>query len=413
MSEPLATRSYRTLDPERLIGAAEFRDRQEMARAEAARLGLGGLVVYSRGGGPVDMSADVFYLANHYSQQPYMSDHVGIGRARSHGVLIIPVSGPTTLVVDVPWWRRDLVVADDVRAGNDVTGVTADAIRGLRLDTSRLGVVGASSMTAAAYLGLAAELPSAELERVDDLVERHRVHKSPAEVVALRAAIELGVDAVRAAFETVTPGMTEAVAVAAAAEVVAREGGVLYDAACASGTHADLFTWARVPSSDPRRPLAVGDMFHMDCYGAFGGYFWDFGRTRIVGDDPSPIQRGLVDTAIDIVDAVCTAIRPGITAGEAQAVGAAVMASSPVIASLPPAEGETEGFPAVGHGIGLGWEGPWLTVDDPMVLEPGMAIAVETIVGHPSVGGGFFEENGIVTDTGFEVLTSSVPRRWW
>ena len=89
------------------------------------------------------------------------------------------------------------------------------------------------------------------------------------------------------------------------------------------------------------------------------------------------------------------------------------MAASPVIAAFPPAEGETEGFPAVGHGIGLGWEGPWLTPDDATAFEPGMAIAVETIVGHPAVGGGFFEENGIVTDTGFEVLTTGASRRWW
>jgi Xaa-Pro aminopeptidase len=413
MSAALPPRTYRTLDPERLIAPAEFRVRQDRARAEAERLGLDGLVVYSRGGGPVDMFADVFYLANHYSQQPYMSDHVGIGRARSHGVLVIPVAGPTTLVVDIPWWRSDLVVADDVRAGNDVTGVTADAIRGLGLASGRLGIVGASSMTAAAWLGLVDEVPGAELVRVDDLIERQRVHKSPAEVIALRAAIELGVDAVNAAFDAVRPGTTEAAAVAAAAEVIAREGGVLYDAACASGVHADQFTWARVPSADARRPLAVGDTFHMDCYGAFGGYFWDFGRTRIVGDDPTPTQRGLLDTAIEIVDAVCAAIRPGMTAGQVQAVGAEVMASSPVIAALPASESDTEGFPAVGHGIGLGWEGPWLAPGDPLVIEPGMAIAVETIVGHPSVGGAFFEENGVVTDTGFEVLTSPVPRRWW
>jgi Xaa-Pro aminopeptidase len=405
--------SYRGLDPERLIPATEYRDRQDRARAEAERLGLAGLVVYSRGGGPIDMSADVFYLANHYSQQPYMSDHVGIGRARSHGVLIIPVTGPTTLIVDVPWWRRDLVVADAVRPGNDVTGLVADAMGSLGLASGRVGVVGTSSMTAAAYLGLVGEVPSVDLVRVDDLVERLRIHKSPSEVIALRAAIALGVDAVRAAFDVIQPGVTEADAAAVAAEIVAREGGVLYDAACASGVHADQFTWARVPSSDARRPLAAGDIFHMDCYGAFGGYFWDFGRTRIVGDEPTESQRGLVETAIEIVDAVCAAIRPGVNAREAHAAGAAVMAASPVIAALPPAEGETEGFPAVGHGIGLGWEGPWLTPDDATVLEPGMAIAVETIVGHPSVGGGFFEENGIVTDTGFDILTSAVPRRWW
>ena len=228
----------------------------------------------------------------------------------------------------------------------------------------------------------------------------------------MRAAIALGSAAVAAAFERVVPGATEADAAAAAAELIAREGGVLYDAACASGAQSHLFTWARIPSADARRPLAPGDIFHMDLYGAFGGYFWDFGRTRIVGDDPGRAQRDLVEAAIEVVEGVCAAIRPGVSAREVQAVGAAIMAASSVIASLPPDPGETEGFPAVGHGIGLGWEAPWLTVDDRTIIEPGMSIAVETIVAHPSVGGGFFEENGIVTEAGFEVL-SDVRKRWW
>lgn len=398
-------------DPEHAISPAEFQERQDRARAAAAELGLDGLVVWSRGGGPVDMSADVVYLANHYSQQPYMADHAGIGRARSHGVLVLPVSGPSILVIDVPWWRRDLVVADDVRTGNDVIDKAVDAMRAAGLDDARVGLVGASHMTAAAYLGFAAALPLAELVRTDDLVERLRIYKSPAEVVAMRAAIALGDKAVKAAMEAAVVGATEADCAAEAAAVVARGGGVLYDAACASGAQAHFFTWSRMPSSSLRL-LERGDMFHMDCYGALAGYFWDFGRTRIAGDDPSQQQRELVEAAIEVVDAVCAAIRPGRTAAEVYVAGEQAMAASEVIARIPVEPSDTEGFPAVGHGIGLGWEAPWLTPVDQTVLVPGMTIAVETLIGHPSLGGGFFEENGVVTETGFEVLTTA-RRRWW
>ena len=397
-------------DPEHAIPAAEFRERQDRARAAAAEQGLDGLVVWSRGGGPVDMSADVVYLANHYSQQPYMADHAGIGRARSHGVLVLPVSGPSILVMDVPWWRPELVVADDVRTGNDVISKAADAVRSAGLDGKRLGLVGASHMTAAAYLGLAAELPGVDLVRTDDLIERLRIYKSPAEVVAMRAAIALGDEAVKAAMEAAVVGATEADCAAEAAAVVARGGGVLYDAACASGEQAHNFTWARMPSSS-LRPMLRGDMFHMDCYGALAGYFWDFGRTRVAGDQPTEQQRGLIDAAIEVVDATCAAIRPGMTAAEVFAAGSRAMAESAVIAAIPVEAADTEGFPAVGHGIGLGWEAPWLTPNDQTVLVPGMTIAVETLIGHPSMGGGFFEENGVVTEIGFEVL-STARRRW-
>jgi Xaa-Pro aminopeptidase len=400
-----------TFDPEHAIASEEFRDRQDRARAAAADRGLDGLVVWSRGGGPVDMSADVVYLANHYSQQPYMADHVGIGRARSHGVLVLPVTGPSILVIDVPWWRPDLTVADEVRTGNDVIAKAADAMRSAGLDSRRVGLVGASHMTAAAYLGFAAALPSLDLVRVDDLIERLRIYKSPAEVVAMRAAIALGDAAVKAAMDVAVVGATEADCAAEAAAVVARGGGVLYDAACASGAHAHNFTWARMPSSS-LRPLERGDMFHMDCYGALAGYFWDFGRTRVAGDEPTERQRELIDASIGVVDAVCDAIQPGMTAAQVYAAGERAMTESDVIAAIPVEDADTEGFPAVGHGIGLGWEAPWLTPSDQTVLVPGMTIAVETLLGHPSMGGGFFEENGLVTETGFEILTTA-RRTWW
>jgi Xaa-Pro aminopeptidase len=400
------------IDVEHAISAEEFRQRQEAVRHAAAGQGLDGVVVWSRGGGPVDMSADVVYLANHYSQQPYMTDHVGIGSGRSHGVVVIPVNGPSIVVMDVPWWRHDLVVADDVRTGNDVTALAIDAIKTARLDQARVGMVGASNMSASAYLAFLAGLPGIDLSRVDTLVEDLRIHKSPAEVQLLRAAIALGTEAVGASMELVQAGNTEADVAAEVAAVVARGGGVLYDAPCSSGPNSHHFTWGRMPSWDARRKLERGDIFHMDTYGAVGGYFWDFGRCRVVGDEPTAAQLELIEANIAIVEAVCAAIRPGIQAREAHRAGAEEAQRHPIVRRLADNPSDTEGFPALGHGIGLGWEGPWITETDETVLEPGMAIAVETLFGEPGLGGTFFEENGIITQDGFDVL-SKVQKRWW
>src|SRR5207253_7257350 len=112
----------------------EFRARQDRAREVAGQQGFDGLVVWSRGGAFMDMSQDVLYLTGHYSQQPYMGDEAGIGSARSHGVCILPVEGPTTVVVDVPWWRRDLVVADSVRPSIHVVETASEAIRAAGLE---------------------------------------------------------------------------------------------------------------------------------------------------------------------------------------------------------------------------------------------------------------------------------------
>ncbi len=399
-------------DPWTAIPEAEFRQRQEAVRRAAAEGGFDAAVVWSRGGAFVDMAQDVLYLTSHYSQQPYMGDEAGIGSARSHGVCIIPVEGPTTLVVDVPWWRRDLVVADDVRPSIDVAGTAARAIADLGLAGGRLALVGASYMTAAAYLGLAERLPEARLVRADRMVEKIRMRKSASEIELIRRSCELGSSSMDAMIGAVVEGATEAEAVAEAAHVLFGGGGVLYDAACASGPYAHGYTRSRLPSADSVRTFAHGDMFHVDFYGSYGGYFFDFARSRVVGDAPEPAQRDLIDATIEAVETMCGAIRPGMTAGDVYAVGERWMAESKVVASLPVEHSEMEGFPAFGHGIGLMWEMPWIMAGEPTVLEPGVYLGIELLLGHPSRGGAMFEENGIVTETGFEVLTSA-RKRWW
>ena len=48
-------------------------------------------------------------------------------------------------------------------------------------------------------------------------------------------------------------------------------------------------------------------------------------------------------------------------------------------------------------------------VQDP--ISEGMYLAVEILLGHPSIGGAMFEHNGLVTSDGFEVLTTARARR--
>ena len=399
-------------DPWTAIPKSEYEDRQNRAREATAAAEFDAAVVWSRGGAFMDMSADLLYLCNHYSQQPYMGDEAGIGSARSHGVCLIPVDGPTVVMVDVPWWRRDLVVAEQVRPSIDVVRTTAGAIRDAGLERGRLALVGTSYMTAAAYLGLARELPEATLVPSDTLIANLRLIKSPAELDLIRRACALGNETLEALIGAVVEGATEADAMAAAAHTLISGGGVLYDAACSSGPWSHNYTHSRLPSADATRRFEKGDLFHVDCYGSYGGYFFDFARSRCVGDEPSAEQRDLLEAVIDGVEVICDSIRPGMTADEVFRVGEEWLGQSDVVNSLPVEEPEMEGFPAVGHGLGLMWEGPWLMPGDPTEIEPDMYLAVEILLGHPSRGGAMFEHNGLVTRDGFEVLTTA-RSRWW
>ena len=404
--------STTVFDPWTAISEAEYRERQLRAREATATAGFEGAVVWSRGGAFMDMSADVLYLCNHYSQQPYMGDEAGIGSARSHGVCLLPVDGPTVVMVDIPWWRRDLVVADHVRPSIDVVGTTAKAIREAGLDRSRLAIVGTSYMTAAAFLGLARELPDAELVPADTLIASLRLIKSPAEQDLIRRACSLGNQTLEALIGAVVEGATEADAMSAAASTLISGGGVLYDAACSSGPWSHTYTHSRLPSADATRHFQKGDLFHVDCYGSYGGYFFDFARSRCVGDEPTPEQRELLDAVIEGVEVICAVIRPGMSADDVFRVGEEWLNESPVVQSLPDEEPEMEGFPAVGHGLGLMWEGPWLMPGDTTPIERDMYLAVEILLGHPSRGGAMFEHNGLVTADGFEILTTA-RARWW
>ena len=60
--------------------------------------------------------------------------------------------------------------------------------------------------------------------------------------------------------------------------------------------------------------------------------------------------------------------------------------------------------------MGLGFEHPWLTVDNALVLEPGMCLAIENWTGQRGIAA-TFEHNLLVTDGAPEVLSTG-RERW-
>ena len=88
------------------------------------------------------------------------------------------------------------------------------------------------------------------------------------------------------------------------------------------------------------------------------------------------------------------------------------MAEDEFVSSIPIDPPEMPGFPAIGHGLGMMWEAPWLVKDDSTVIEQNMYLAVELLLGHRSIGGAMFEHNGLVGGDGLEVLTTA-RSRWW
>lgn len=408
------TRSARGVE---LIPPAEFAERRSRLRELARERGLDGLLVVSRGANGADWAADVVYLTNHYSAFPQIPDRPGQWSGRGHAGVVMPVEEDGTLVVEIPDWREDLVSAGEVRVELDLWAGLAATLRDRGLESGRVGLIGRESILHVAIDRIQAELPQIDLVWADDLIERMRRIKSPAEIRLMRESTRVGSEMVSAFVEAAVPGATEADCVLAALNCGIPQGAFPLDIPVASGPNVDHFLWDRMPSWNTERKLEAGDMIHPDMYGTVNGYFYDMVRTTVAGRKVSAEQREVLEASISVVDHIIEGMRPGVACGDLFDRGAEWLREHDFEV---PGDESTEGvamlgqaYPSFGHSLGLAWENPSLVPGERDELEAGMVIAVEAEVGRPGAGTGAFEHNVLVTSDGVEVLTTHAPNVWW
>jgi Xaa-Pro aminopeptidase len=131
------------------------------------------------------------------------------------------------------------------------------------------------------------------------------------------------------------------------------------------------------------------------------GYASDYGRTWVVGRDPSSAEQGLFRRWSAVMEASLATMGPGVTLAE---VGrAAIRADRGSVPWLPHfylAHGlgvESAEMPMVGTDLGEEF-------DEQFVLEPGMVLVLEPVVWEDGIGGYRAEEVVAITDTGWRPL---------
>ena len=163
-------------------------------------------------------------------------------------------------------------------------------------------------------------------------------------------------------------------------------------------THGDL----ALPLLTTERELAEGDVLWTDVSISYQGYCSDFGRTWIVGRDPSPRQQAQFDKWSEIMTAVLNVARAGVTAAD---LGRAAIAAN---------GGKRPWLPHfyLGHGIGVNAaEMPMIGTDlgdefdEKFVLQPGMVLVLEPVVWEDGTGGYRSEEVLVITEEGWIRLT--------
>ena len=163
-------------------------------------------------------------------------------------------------------------------------------------------------------------------------------------------------------------------------------------------THGDL----ALPLLSTERELRAGDVLWTDVSITYGGYCSDFGRTWIVGEDPSPRQQAQFRRWDDIMTAVLDVTRAGATAAD---LGRAATEAN---------EGAKPWLPHfyLGHGIGVNAaEMPMIGTDlgdefdETYVLQAGMVLVLEPVVWEDGTGGYRSEEIVVITEEGWIKLT--------
>lgn len=386
------------------VPAEEFAERRRRAVAAAKARGLAGLLVCSRGGGTLDRYADVLYLTNFYTHFPFIPDFEGNWSARAHTFLILPVDEVPELVIDVPDDGRIRLADGRVTYSDFVLDDAVKALKTAGLAGARIGLVGGDVLTFTMLNKLRAALPELVIEPADDLLMGLRSIKSPAEIALLRRASAIGSRMIEAMMDAAVTGASHGDVVAAGLNYLVPAGGMLYNSFMASGRGGDpsRFAKSNFPTWGSDKRLADGDWIRLGISGAVDGYVFDLARSKAVGPVTNR-QVELFESAIASIEATLAAIRPGATAGDLGAAGLDKQKSMGFA---------VDGvFSAMGHGIGLGWDDPWLARGVTTPIVPNMVLSVERTIMQDGYLGDY-EESVLITPDGYERLTDATTRFW-
>jgi Xaa-Pro aminopeptidase len=226
------------------------------------------------------------------------------------------------------------------------------------------------------------------LRRASRITERAVADVQQALAPGIRQ-IDLSATLVRRAFELgATTNMLEAIWQVMPSS---REAGVWT-------THGDL----ALPLLPTERELAAGDVLWTDISITYAGYCSDFGRTWLVGEQPTPRQQDQFRQWRAILEAVLAVTKAGATSGDlARAAIAANGGRKPWLPHF-----------YLGHGIGTyPAEAPMIGTDlgeqfdDNFVFPPGMVLVLEPVIWEDGTGGYRSEEIVVITEDGFTPIT--------
>lgn len=243
------------------------------------------------------------------------------------------------------------------------------------------------------YGELRKALRPARLVSMPPVARELRLVKDPGEVEAIERAIRVAESAFLAVRSRIRPGMTERELAARLHHEMLRRGAsdASFPIIVAEGANA-----ARPHAVPGDRRFAVGSPVLIDWGATVAGYRSDLTRVVFVRKIP-PRFRQMYEAVLKAQVAAIHAIRPGARMCDVDAQARSLLKKAGM---------GTQFSHSTGHGLGLDiHEAPRLAAKIKDSLKPGMVVTVEPGVYFSGVGGVRIEDDVLVTQTGYRVLS--------
>ena len=242
-----------------------------------------------------------------------------------------------------------------------------------------------------------------ELTGAKEKIQQLRMVKSASELERIQHAADVSVEAHKAAWRRIAPGLREY-------QVAATMSNVYFEAGCERNAYPPIV--ASGPKSiilhynENKRRMDGGELLLMDVAGECSMYAADITRTVPVNGKFTARQREIYNAVLAAADAAIAAAKPGVTFAKLNDIARERLRQAGTAKGGKTLDNYLTHF--LGHGVGLEVHDP---TDRQAPLEAGMVITVEPGVYIPEEGIGVrIEDMIVITQDGARNMTAALPR---
>ncbi len=263
----------------------------------------------------------------------------------------------------------------------------------LESDGARKVLFESEHISVALWQGVAKANPCVGFAASGALIEQQRKQKDAWEVAQIRRAAAIADAALARLLPQLTLGVSErdmALELDYQMQALGAEG-------LSFATILGFGARSALPHCIPsRRTLQAGDLVLIDFGAVVNGYRSDMTRSYVAGRADAR-QQGMYDTVFGAQAAALATLRAGLPAQRADAAASAVLQASPF--------GQYAG-PGLGHGVGIKLhEQPYIGPHCTETLQAGYVVTIEPGLYMANYGGVRLEDDVLITDDGYELLT--------